>query len=253
VNGRLQPWRIAFVTLTAVLIAGCSGEPALEIAAGIDACDECGMIIDRTAQSAGYVVDGALVPFDSPLCALRSIAARRARGEAPPTAIYFADYRDSSLQPAEATAFLLTDHVPTVMESGVLCFASREAAESARRHESDRVTDWNGFRLARDEPDRVLEVRFGPDGMVPDVVEAAKGDLLLWRARSDGLDREIKVSIKGFPDVGEIGIPASGEEVELRMWADRPGAGFPVVAAGIERPLGALKVSGSHTADEEAR
>ena len=41
-------------------------------------------------------------------------------------------------------------------------------------------------------------------------------------------------------------------EVSFRLLALRPGAGFPVVRAGSDEPLGMMKVAGAHTADEEA-
>jgi len=138
------------------------------------------------------------------------------------------------------------------MESGALCFASREAAEAARQHEDELLTDWQGFQIARGVPDRVIEVRFETGGMVPEVVESAKGELLLWKARADGLDGDLSVSIKGYPEVGTVTIPASGDEVVFRMRALRPGAGFPIVRTDTGEALGALKVLGAHTADEEA-
>ena len=60
--------------------------------------------------------------------------------------------------------FLLTSHRPTVMGSGVLCFGDPAAAEAAREHDDEIVTDWLGYRTARGAPDREVEVSFGPDG-----------------------------------------------------------------------------------------
>ena len=210
------------------------------------------MVIDQTGQACGYVDGGEFVTFDSPTCLLKSCEARGERGEELPAEIYFADYGDSSLHPAEETTFLLTDHVPTVMESGALCFASREAAEAARQHEDELLTDWQGFQIARGVPDRVIEVRFEAGGMVPEVVESAKGELLLWKARADGLEGDLSVSIKVYPEVGTVTVPASGDEVVFRMKALRPGAGFPIVRTDTGEALGALKVLGAHTPDEEA-
>ncbi|NIM60906.1 MAG: hypothetical protein GTO30_04410, partial [Acidobacteria bacterium] len=87
---------------------------------------------------------------------------------------------------------------------------SREAAEAAVRHEDERITDWEGYRLARGTPDRVIEVRFDPSGQVPGIVESEKGELVLWMASSDGLEEDLVVSIKGYPEIGEITIPAGG-------------------------------------------
>jgi hypothetical protein len=248
----LLRFAITVAPVTAVLLAACSGEVAPRISRGIDGCRACGMVIDRTEQACGYVADGEFVTFDSPICLLKSFEARGEGGEPLPGEIYFADYRDSSLHVAEETTFLLTDHVPTVMESGALCFASREAAEAARQHEDEVLTDWSGYRIVKGVPDRVLEVRFDAGGMVPEVVESAKGELLLWKARAGRIEGDLSVSIKGYPEVGSVTIPASGDEVIFKMKALRPGAGFPVVRTDTGEALGALKVLGAHTPDEEA-
>ncbi|MCP3977927.1 MAG: hypothetical protein GY716_01170, partial [bacterium] len=185
-------------------------------------------------------------------CLLRNHEARRKGGQRLPVELYFADHRDAALHPAQAVTFLLSEHMPTVMDSRVLCFADREAAEAMIRHEDERITDWEGYKLARGVPDRVIELQFGAAGMVPALVESTKGDLLLWKATSSGLDRDLAVTIKGYPEVGRITVPASGEEVVFRMQAVRPGMGFPVVEAGVDGPLGMLRVHGAHTAEEEA-
>jgi len=243
--------RITAALVPAMLLVGCNGNAKLEVVPGIDACNECGMVIDQPGQACGYVSDGEFVSFDSPACLLRSYEALRKAGTESLPAVYVADYGDATMHPAETSAFLLTDHRPTVMNGGVLCFADRAAAEALRSHEDEVVTDWAGFQTARGEPDRVLEVSFGSTGMVPEIVEAAKGELVLWRAQSIGLERDLVVVVKGYPEVGSVVLPASGEPVVFRLRAERPGAGFPVVGDDGE-PLGMLKVSGAHTADEEA-
>lgn len=244
--------RSAVVAVMLFAAAGCAGDVEPRIVAGIDACGECGMVIDTPDQACGFVDAGEFVTFDSPACLLRSHDARRGRGLQLPTEVYFADHRDGSLHPADTVTFVLTEHVPTVMQSGVLCYASRETAEQTVQHPDERVTDWNGYRLARGTPDRVITAWFGPAGMDPDAVEASKGELVLWNVASRGLDRDVVVSIQGYPEVGEITVPASGAEIAFRMRAVRPGIGFPVMAAGAEQPVGRLRVVGAHTADEEA-
>ncbi len=244
-----RAWTVA---LLVVALAACSAEVEPSVVAGLDVCNECNMVIDRPNQAAGYIDADGFVTFDSPLCLLRAYEKKFRRGEPIPKRLYLADHDDGTLHPAEDLAFVLTDHVPTVMESGALCFADREAAAAVIAHDDERITDWDGYRLAHGTPDRVIEVRFDPSGQVPDLVESSKGELLLWMATSDGLDRDLVVSIRGYPEVGEITIPASGEPVVFRMKADRPGIGFPVIDARSETPLGMLRVHGSHTADEEA-
>jgi hypothetical protein len=164
----------------------------------------------------------------------------------------FADYRDGELAPSENTSFLLTDHVPTVMNARVICFASGDAANDMHQHDDEIVTDWIGFRILRGEPDRVIESVFTPDGMDPEAVTVSLGDIVLWRVSTDGLDEDLAWAIKGYPEVGPTIVPATGDAVELRFMATRPGAGFPIESPGVEHPLGMLKVSGAHTADEAA-
>lgn len=233
-------------------MAGCSSEVTPRVVAGVDACNECGMVIDQVNQACGYVAEGEFVIFDSPVCLLRSFESCRREKRSLPDAMYFAGYHGTGLQAVEHVTFLLTNRIPTVMAGGVVCFASREAAESMRGHPDDVVTDWSGFRTVRGEPDAVVDVVFDAGGMTPEVVDVAKGDLLLLRARGDGLDSDLNVSVKGYPEVVPVTLPASGDEVEIRLLATRPGAGFPIVDTDADVPLGRLRVSGAHTTDEEA-
>ncbi len=244
--------RGASFILIAIALIGCSGEVKLEIVAGLDVCAECNMVIDRPGQAAGFIDGAEFVTFDSPLCLLRNYEARHHKGHSLPDELYFADHGDASLHPVENVTFVLTDRVPTVMESGALSFANRETAEAAMTQEDERLTDWDGYRLAHGTPDRVIQVRFEAGGLVPDLVESSKGELLLWMATSSGFDRDLIISIKGYPEIGEITVPAGGEPVVFRMKVDRPGMGFTVMEAGTDTPLGMLRVNGSHTADEEA-
>ena len=86
----------------------------------------------------------------------------------------------------------------------------------------------------------------------PEIVTATKGELLSWRVQAVGLAEDLNVSIKGYPEIGRVTVPANGAEVSFRLLALRPGAGFPVVRSESEEPLGRLSVTGAHTADEEA-
>lgn len=247
-------WVITLSLVAAVTagLAGCSGEVTPKVVAGVDACSECGMVIDQVNQACGYVVKGEFVTFDSPVCLLRGFESSRHEARPLPDVIYFSDYHDASFHSVDQVAFLLTDHVPTVMGGRVVCFASHEAAGSMREHPGEIVTDWVGFRTARGEPDAVLEIAFGAYGMAPEVVDAAKGDLLVLRARVDGLDRDLAVAVKGYPEVATVTLPASGDTVEIRLLATRPGAGFPITDVDSDEALGRLRVSGAHTTDEEA-
>jgi hypothetical protein len=233
-------------------VAGCAREPTIEIREGIDVCRECNMIIDQANQACGYVSGSEFITFDSPGCLLRYYESLP-KDDRPQTAdIFFADYRDGSFHSAERTTFLLTSHVRTVMNAQVICFGNPEAAMETRDHPDEVVTDWYGYRTERGTPDIVLEVVFGPEGMEPDVVQVGKDDLVLLRAIGQDLPDDLTLSIRGYPEAGPITIPASGQSVEFRLLATRPGAGFPVILAGGD-PVGMIKVAGAHTLDEAAK
>lgn len=232
---------------------GCGNTGKAEVVPGLDVCNECQMVIDQPRQAAGYFVDGEFVTFDSPICLLRSYESLEKSAERLPTAIYFAVNDAGEMHTGEATTFLLTHHRPTLMDGGVLAFANPAVAEAARTEGDEVAVDWPGVRFALGRPDRMIEVRFGPDGMLPEVVNAVRGELVQWSVRSNDLPSDLVLSVKGYPELHPILVPASGEEVVFRMQTTRPGAGFPIVATGVDAPLGMLKVTGPHTVDEESR
>jgi len=249
----MKAYRIsAPVVLVAALLAGCGGEVKLGVVSGVDACNRCNMVIDQVNQACGIVDEGSLTVYDSPGCLLSDYDKRRGQEAALPDGVFFADYRDSSWHAADSTTFLLTTHIPTVMNAGVICFSSNEAAEAMRRHPDEVVTDWLGYRTARGTPDLVLEVTIAADAMVPEVVEAAKGDLVLWRVHGSDLETDLEIEVMGYPEAGTITVPADGETVEFRIMTTRPGAGFPITPISGGEALGMMKVTGTHTTDEES-
>ncbi len=85
--------RLAVMASFCVLVVGCGGEPKPEIMAGIDGCASCGMVIDRVNEAAGWIEGGDFVPFCSPGCLLAEHDALRKSGQAPPEAVFLADYQ----------------------------------------------------------------------------------------------------------------------------------------------------------------
>jgi hypothetical protein len=252
-NRWLSSYRLAVFMAFFVFVVGCGGEPTPEIMVGVDGCASCGMVIDRVNEAAGWVAGGDFVPFCSSSCLLAEHDALGKSGQPLPQAAFFADYHQGSFSPAVETAFLLTDHLPTVMNARVLCFNSVVAAEEMRQHDDEVVTDWTGYRVFRGEPDIVIETVFGPGGMDPEVVTANKGDIVLWLASGNALEEDLTWLIKGYPEVEPPPVAAAGDPMELRFMATRPGAGFPIERKTDGAPLGMLKVSGAHTADEAAQ
>lgn len=241
--------RIASLLCITVALSGCAREPTIEIREGIDICRECNMVIDQLNQACGYVSGSEFVTFDSPGCLLRYTESLPRADRPPPDQIFCADYLSGSLHSVDRLAFLLTSHVPTVMNARVLSFSKPDEAMEISNHPDEVVTDWLGYRTARGTPDVELQVVFGPNGMEPEIITADKDDLVLLRAAGRGLTEDLIVSIRGYPEAGPMTIPASGDPIEFRMLATKPGAGFPIGAA-VGAPLGMLKVTGAHTEDE---
>ena len=242
---------ISALLLFVVPLASCMGDGEPGVMAGVDSCLQCGMVIDRVNQSCGFSEEGEFLTFDSPGCLLEAYEKRRGNKTVPPSKIYFADYHDAGFHSAESATFLLTEHVPTVMNAGVLAFASQSAAEKVRSHPDEHLTDWNGYRTARGTPDQAVAVTIERMGMSPEVVEVDKGDLISLRLNGTNLEADLLLRITGYPELGTIAVPATGEEIEVRVLALRPGDGFPIIDEVSGEALGRLKVHGPHTQDEE--
>ena len=255
IQPRFSTWpAVALLTISlAALVISCGGEVTPQITAGIDGCGECGMVIDRPDEACGWVHEGQFEPFCSPGCLLAQYDERRTTGLDATSSIFFADYRGDGFSAAEATAFLLTDHVPTVMDGRVITFPSTAAAEAMHHHDDEIITDWLGYRVLRGQPDAVIETTFSAAGMEPESVTVAKGEIVLWRVVADGLEDDLMIRITGYPEVGPVSLEAAGGTADFRFLATRPGAGFPIASHDSDAPLGMLKVTGAHTADEAAQ
>jgi len=245
--------RLVMTAALSAIFFGCGGEPTPEIMVGVDGCASCGMVIDRANEAAGWIDAGEFVPFCSPGCLLAEHDALRQSGQLPPRGVFFADYQSGAFSPAAETAFLLTDHRPTVMNGRAICFHSMVAAENMRLHDDEVVTDWTGYRVHRGKPDTVVETVFGPGGMEPEAVTANKGDIVLWKTSAEGLEEDLAWIIRGYPEVEPPTVTVSGETAVLRFMATRPGAGFPIESLAEGKLLGMLKVTGTHTAEEAAQ
>jgi hypothetical protein len=209
------------------------------------------MIIDEVNQAAGYFLDREFETFCSSGCLLRSFEDRREKGLPKPDSVFFADYLGSGFVASESAAFLLTKHIPSVMGWGIICFTDVETAGGHLKHEDETIVDWIGLRTARGKPDRKLSLVFTNDGAIPSVVELRKGELVEWEIKGRELDNDIIVRLRGYEELGDIIVPASGDIIHARLLAMKPGAGFPFVRIGDGEVLGQIRVTGAHTAEEE--
>lgn len=238
------------VILLSICLTGCNSDSTPKIVAGIDACSVCNMVIDQLNQACGTVGEEGFLPFDSPGCLLRKYDELRTSGSPLPTTIYFADYTTSKLIPADSAWFLLTTHLPTVMNAQVLTFAEKANAESLSKLDDESVTDWRGYRTAHGRPDQTYRITLTDEGVEPDVISANKGELLEWIIVGIDLRSDVILHVQGYSGVGEIHVQKDGTPISIRIYADKPGAGFPIVD-GSGKVLGMLKVFGAHTLDEE--
>lgn len=241
-----------FSLLTAMLgIAGCKSQGLPEIKAGVDACDGCNMVIDKVNQACGYLADDEFIVFDAPSCLIHRLDEFRAAGERLPPKLYFADYQTGRLLPPDSTVFLLTTHLPTVMGSGILCFAGRDAAASLRTQDDEIITTWSGCFGHKAEPNRQVDLVVTMESAQPEIIELQKGDVVALRVTGRELTGDVVLRIKGYEEIEPVIVPAGGGAVTFRLYADKPGAGFPLERVRDGKTLGMLKVEGAHTEDEE--
>jgi hypothetical protein len=242
---------LPLAVLAALVSSGCRLEKEPEIAAGIDGCAACGMVIEDQKQAAAYYLDREFLPFCSTGCLLQSYEKRRKAGQLLPRRVFIADYLEGNLRPAESMSFLLTESLPTVMEWGILAFSDAESARAHRGHEKEVVAEWLAVRALRGIPDRTVSVTVDEIAMEPEVVDLVKGELVLWEVRGDDLDEDLRIRVRGYEELGDMVVPVGGESRRLRILATKPGEGFPVVEVGSGRVLGRFRVKGPHLADEE--
>ncbi len=240
---------LPLVLLASLLACGRPGTP--EVAAGIDGCEECGMVISDVRQAAVLECGARFESYCSPGCMLEAFEALE--HTEPPSRVFVADNASGAFVEAKDAAFLLTTHRPTVMGGAVLAFADEGAADALREHPDELVCDWDEYRRRRGTPDRTLSALVGAAGLEPSVLLAEKGELVALSLRTAEEGESFELSLGGYPELGSVVVSDPTNPVEWRVLAVRPGAGFPVRAAGHASPLGMLKVGGAHTADEAAR
>jgi len=245
-------WGYLFLIYLSITILFCTGgEKTPEIMTDLDACVHCNMMISKLNEACGYFVQGEFHPFDSPGCLLKEFEDRRKNGSQLPSGIYFVDYSTKKFITADSTFFLLTDHLPTVMNAGVLCFVSRKSASTYIKHPDEKITDWRGYQTIKGSPDRIVKITVTPAGMEPDVVILEKNELVEWVFFAQDLKGGYEFYLKGYEETGKIELLNSDSPVTVRMFANKPGAGFPFINTANEKPVGMVKVMGAHTADEE--
>jgi hypothetical protein len=245
-------FRYLFLIFIAAIILFCTGgEKTPQIMTDLDACVHCNMIISKINEACGYFTEGEFHTFDSPGCLLKEFEGFRKNSSQPPSGIYFVDYSTKKFITADSTFFLITDHIPTVMNAGVICFASKETAGEYVKSPDEKITNWRGYQTLKGTPDRIVKITVTPSGMDPDVVILEKNELVEWIFFAKDLKGGYEFYLKGYDEIGKIKLEISDGQITVRMFANRPGAGFPFINVANEKPVGMVKVMGAHTADEE--
>jgi hypothetical protein len=248
-NGSVVPLGVYWLLVSVML--GCTPGTEPDIAIGMDGCAACGMAIPEANQACAFRVDRDMHVFCSSGCLIKEYEARRRKDMPPPDALFFADYETGEWVGEGEVVFVLSKRVPTVMKWGILNFGDRQRA-STFKEPGEALVDWPGLRTLRGEVDRSVDVILTPSGLMPEILKLDKGQLVEWSIRSQDLSADATVILRGYEELGEIVVPASGEPVTFRMLASRPGAGFPMILVGTDVIVGQVRIRGAHTADEAA-
>jgi copper chaperone NosL len=153
---------LALLGAGAAGLAGCSGatpEGPPEIRLGRDQCTECGMIINEDRCSCASRVDlgqGAeMALFDDIGCMLEH---ERLKPESKVLTRYVHDHTTRQWLEADKATFLLAESVRTPMGSGIVAYASKDAAEAAKKEHPGEVYDFAALAAARK---KAMEEQFG--------------------------------------------------------------------------------------------
>jgi copper chaperone NosL len=247
--------KLQFKTLLAILLSisffSCKEEKIPHIESGIDDCNHCKMIITETNQACGFFHQSEFVTFCSPKCLLADYEKLRKEKSIDKGHIYFGDFEGRKLIRADSTYFLFTNSIITVMNSGILTFKSENSAQLLMKQSDEFVTNWDKFQITAGTPDKIIKVKFFDGLMNPDIFSINKNEFIqLDIENKDRLDEKI-LFIKGYEDVGMFKFMKENPFLTIRLIADKPGSGFPIMMKGVDQPLGMIKVYGSHTLDEE--
>ena len=238
--------------LLSVLFFCCKAEKKPQIHSGIDDCKHCKMVISQTNQACGFFLDNNFVTFCSPPCLLSEFEYQKKDKRINPNHVFFTDYESKKFVRSDSSYFLFTNSIPTVMNSGVICFRSMENAENLKSNQHDIVTDWKKYQIIVGTPDKIIRLKFSKNYLEPNVLVFNKNEII--HVEIENLDQHIKpnISIKGYEDIGNFTFLEDDSILTIKILADKPGSGFPIMMEGVDQPIGMIKVKGPHTLDEEA-
>ena len=209
------------------------------------------MVISETNQACGFFQENEFKPFCSPACLLKDYHELRNKYTIGNDQIYFTDYDKKTFVQSDSTFFLMTKTLPTVMNSGVLTFDSEAVAQQLLQQSDETVISWMKYQVIGGTPDKTINAVLQNNKIDPDVFTFDKNQIIQLDIKNvDKIDDRL-LRIKGYEKYGPFRFMKNEEVLRIRLMADKPGSGFPILLDGIEQPLGMIKVSGSHTQDEE--
>jgi hypothetical protein len=209
------------------------------------------MVITETNQSCGYFHEDNFATFCSPICLLTEYEYVRKEKTGVKNLIYFTDYESRQFIRSDSTYFLVTNSLPTVMNSGVLTFQSEERAQSLMKKSDEFVTNWKKYQLLAGKPDKIIKVKLNNDSMDPNVFVIKKNHFIQLDIKNMDQLNGKSLIIKGYEEMGTFRFMKEESYLSVKLIADKPGSGFPIILEGIQQPVGMIKVEGAHTLDEE--
>jgi hypothetical protein len=242
---------LIFSIILVTIFFSCKDEQKPQIESGIDECNNCKMVITQMNQACGFFYDNNFLTFCSPTCLLADYEYLNKEKTINNSKIYFTDFETRLFVRSDSTFFLFTKSVPTVMNSGILCFRSKERAQILKNHPEDHLKDWRKYRILAGTPDRIIKVKLSNKLMTPGVLVFKKNEIIQIEVENFSQIINPRFFIKGYEEVGNFKFPEGESFLIFRMMADKPGSGFPIMMEGIDQPIGMIKVLGAHTMDEE--
>ena len=129
--------------IVAFLLAGCGATSRThpELIVDESVCGHCRMLISDARHAAGTVgADGAEVVYDDIACLLES-------KPGPDETIWFHSFDADVWIPSSEVAFVTQERVRAPMGGQILAFASRDAAEKAKRElGGDVIATWDALQ-----------------------------------------------------------------------------------------------------------
>lgn len=128
------------------LLAGCAEPAPRPLAAGVDGCADCLMVLEAGGHGAELVTrTGKVLTFDSAECLVNHL--RTSVEEAEVHSLWVTDFASpETLVPAEDAYFLVSPTLGSPMGLGVTAFARVEDRDGAVNAFGGRAADWSDVR-----------------------------------------------------------------------------------------------------------